>query len=147
MMSARRILPVRVLGFNATETLLLAGMFELSMRRSLAYRSALPGETAALILVDGQARGCIAQARELLAGCPAPVVLLAPTDLGTGWPTLARPLHWARLFEMMDRVLLSAPVPAAPPDIPARPALPARSVRLMPSAMPAPALLRQVTHV
>ncbi len=97
-----RIYRVEVMGFNTTERIMLGSVFNLSLRRSPSYRRAEPGEQGHLLLVDGAHAECIAEANARLAATPINVLLVADTEHPEGWPTIARPLHWARLFKAMD---------------------------------------------
>ncbi len=97
-----RIYTVDVIGFNATERILLGSVFGLSLKRSPSYRRAEPGETAHVRLVDGAQSQCIVQAIERQGEQVLPVVLVGAPELPHGWFETPRPLHWARLFRAMD---------------------------------------------
>jgi CheY-like chemotaxis protein len=97
-----RIYTVDVIGFNATERILLGSVFGLSLKRSPSYRRAEPGETAQVRLVDGAQPQGIEQALARQSEQPLPVVLVGAAELPQGWFETPRPLHWARLFRAMD---------------------------------------------
>ncbi len=97
-----RIYTVEVIGFNATERILLGSVFGLSLKRSPSYRRAESGETAHLRLVDGAQTQAIAQAHERQREQALPVVVVGAAELPPGWFETPRPLHWARLFRALD---------------------------------------------
>jgi len=119
-----RTYTVAVIGFNATERIMLGSIFNLSMRRNPSYRHAEAGQHADLLLVDGANPNFVDEALNTIARDPAAVLLIAEGDLETGWHTIARPLHWARLFKAMDLALgflthgLAAHQPGARPAPP-----------------------------
>jgi len=96
---------VSVIGFNATERIMLGSIFNLSMRRNPSYRQAPSGEHADLLLVDGANPLYVDEAATTVSHDPVAVLLVADGDLDTGWHSLPRPLHWARLFKGMDLAL------------------------------------------
>jgi two-component system cell cycle response regulator len=96
---------VSVIGFNATERIMLGSIFNLSMRRNPNYRQVESNEQPDLLLVDGGNQGFVDEAMNVINRQPAAVLLIAENDLDTGWHSLPRPLHWARLFKSMDLAL------------------------------------------
>ena len=104
-----RIYTVEVIGFNATERILLGSVFGLSLKRSPSYRRAESGETAHLRLVDGAQTQAIAQAHERQREQALPVVVVGAAELPPGWFETPRPLHWARLFRALDPLMPAAP--------------------------------------
>jgi two-component system cell cycle response regulator len=115
---------VAVIGFNATERIMLGSIFNLSMRRNPSYRQAESSQHSDLLLVDGANPNFVDEALNSIARQPAAVLLIAGGDLETGWHAIARPLHWARLFKAMDLTLgflthgLAAHQPGARPAPP-----------------------------
>ncbi|MFO1318476.1 MAG: response regulator [Burkholderiales bacterium] len=113
---------VEVLGFNATEHLVLGSIFGLSARRHPRFvRHDRAEDAPDLFLVDADDPKAMADLRMRGAPPGVPVVLIGVTDHGTGWPRLARPLQWARLFEVFDTALLgpaASPASEAARDIP-----------------------------
>lgn len=104
---------VEVLGFNATEQLVLGSIFGLSARRQPRFvRHAQTDRPPDLFLVDADDPHAMAELRNRQAPQGVPVVLIGVTDHGTGWTRLGRPLQWARLFEAFDAALLG---PVSPP--------------------------------
>src|SRR5579864_9852717 len=97
-----RFYKTQVIGFNATERIMLGSIFNLSTRRNPSYRPAEAGEAPHLLLVDGAHPSFVDEALSTISRQPAAVLLIADGDLDTGWHSLARPLHWARLFNAMD---------------------------------------------
>ena len=95
---------VEVIGFNATERIVLGSIFNLSARRTPRYENYQGGVHGQphIMLVDAADPQFIEQAKMLLATRPTPAVLVGDRDFGTGWPVVGRPLQWARLFRAFD---------------------------------------------
>ena len=106
---------VEVIGFNATERIVLGSIFNLSARRTPRYEN-FPGGVQSqphIMLVDAADPKFIEQAKMLLATRPTPVVLVGDRDFGTGWPVVGRPLQWARLFRAFDTQVARGRTPRA----------------------------------
>ena len=115
---------VCVLGFNATEQLVLGSIFGLSARRNPKFvRHAEGGAEPDIFLVDADDVAAVTALVARNADRRVPTILIGASDHGTGWPRLSRPLQWARLFVAFDISIrprtpppgASAPEPAAPP--------------------------------
>ena len=93
-----RAYTVEVIGFNATERIVLGSIFNLSARRTPRYLQYQGGVTGRpdLILADTHDSQHIEQAKILNGTHDIPVILVGDRDHGTGWPVVARPLQWAR---------------------------------------------------
>jgi two-component system, cell cycle response regulator len=113
---------VEVIGFNATERIVLGSIFNLSARRTPRYEHHQGGIQSQphIMLVDAADPKFIEQAKMLLATRPTPVVLVGDRDFGTGWPVVGRPLQWARLFRAFD-LAVGAIAGGAATDAAARP--------------------------
>lgn len=120
---------VDVIGFNPTERIVLASIFNLSQRRMPRYEERASGldELADVLLVDAADAGCVEQAKMIVAARTTPVILVGDRDQGTGWPVVPRPLQWARLFRALD-LAVGAPgfggAAALAPDNVPTPAIP-----------------------
>ena len=103
-----RTFSVDVIGFNATERIVLGSIFNLSTRRAPKYEAFAGLATSGtrrqpdIILADSADPQHIERAKVLHDGGGAPVVLVGDNDRGTGWPVIPRPLQWARLFRAFD---------------------------------------------
>ncbi|MBI1397937.1 MAG: response regulator [Betaproteobacteria bacterium] len=97
---------VRVLGFNATENLVLGSIFGLAARRNPKYfRQVQETGEPDLCLVDADDPDAMAGFLTRHAAHGTPAVLIGRHDHGTGLPCLPRPLQWARLFVAFDQAL------------------------------------------
>ena len=105
--AAERAFSVEVIGFNATERIVLGSIFNLSARRTPRYQQHHGGSDAGstrpdLILVDASDPQFVEQAKRLHATHNVPVTMVGDQDHATGWPLIGRPLQWARLFKACD---------------------------------------------
>jgi len=107
---------VCVLGFNATEQLVLGSIFGLSARRNPKFvRHAEGGAEPDIYLVDADDVAAVTTLVSRNAERRVPTILIGASDHGTGWPRLSRPLQWARLFVAFDISIR----PRTPPPGPA----------------------------
>jgi two-component system, cell cycle response regulator len=108
-----RTYTVSVIGFNRTEQIVLNSIFALSARRTPKFVPLAAGAgTPDLYLVDASSPEYIEFLQLRNPAKRVPSILIGDTDSGTGWPVLARPLQWARLFKAFDLAVES--LPAAP---------------------------------
>lgn len=111
---------VEVLGFTDTEQTVLASVFGLSSRRVPKFlRHKLADAPPDIFLVDASDPAAIKQLSYRNESRKIPVILVGDSDCGTGWPVLARPIRWMKLFQAFDTAIAapSAQIPAksAPP--------------------------------
>lgn len=94
---------VCVLGFNATEQLVLGSIFGLSARRNPKFVRHVEGAAEPdIYLVDADDVAAVTALVSRNAERRVPTILIGASDHGTGWPRLSRPLQWARLFVAFD---------------------------------------------
>jgi len=106
---------VAVVGFNATELLVLGSIFGLAAKRIPRFvRHTDRATRPDLFLADADDASRIAELLQRNADGGAPVVLVGSSDHGTGWPILSRPLQWAKVIVAFDHAI-RATVSAAPP--------------------------------
>jgi twitching motility two-component system response regulator PilG len=113
-MTTDRNFYVDVIGFNATERLLLSSIFGMAARRDPGFlqREATATHPADLYLVDGDDAAAMNEFRAVSARFPAPAVRVGAPDPACGLPTVQRPIQWARLLQSFDEAVLEAPHPA-----------------------------------
>ena len=109
---------VAVHGFNQTERIVLGSIFGLSARRSPKFLQHNPsqGGVPDLYLVDASDAASIQMLKSMAPQDRVPTILIGDWDHGTGWPVLARPIQWTRLFKAFD--LAVAQHSAARADMP-----------------------------
>jgi len=113
---------VAVVGFNATELLVLGSIFGLAAKRIPRFvRHTDPATQPDLFLADADDASAIAELLRRNADRRRPVVLVGSSDHGTGWPLLPRPLQWANVIVAFDHAI-RATAPVAPPAPVASPA-------------------------
>lgn len=115
---------VAVVGFNATELLVLGSIFGLAAKRIPRFvrhtdASTLPD----LFLADADDAKAVAELLRRNADGRVPVVLVGESDHGTGWPVLPRPLQWASVIVAFDHAIratepVAAPAPEPLPVVP-----------------------------
>ena len=94
---------VEVIGFNQTERIVLSSIFGLSARRQPKFtQHSSVSFSPDLFLVDSSDRQAMALFNERNASRRVPAIMIGETDHGSGYPLLARPLQWTRLFKAFD---------------------------------------------
>jgi two-component system, cell cycle response regulator len=114
---------VAVVGFNATELLVLGSIFGLAAKRIPKFvRHTDPVAAPDLFLADADDAAAVAELLRRNADGRVPVVLVGASDHGTGWPLLPRPLQWASVIVAFDHAIRAtapavspSPEPVAPP--------------------------------
>jgi two-component system, cell cycle response regulator len=121
----QRMYTVEVIGFNETERIVLGSIFTLSARRSPTYTpySCVDPTASAppdLFLVDAADSASVVDLLRRNGDGKVRTLLIGEEDHNTGWPVLARPLQWARLFVALDAAVANAAVgiPAVPGGAP-----------------------------
>lgn len=105
-----RVYTVSVIGFNRTEQIVLNSIFALSARRTPRFTPLPGGGSPDLYLVDGSSPEYLEFLQLRNPHRLSPSIVVGDNDGGTGWPVLARPLQWARLFKAFDLAVEGAPV-------------------------------------
>lgn len=94
---------VEVIGFNQTERIVLSSIFGLSARRQPKFtQHSSVSFSPDLFLVDSSDQQAVALFNERNATRRVPAIMIGESDHGTGFPLLARPLQWTRLFKAFD---------------------------------------------
>jgi twitching motility two-component system response regulator PilG len=115
---------VEVIGFNATERIVIGSIFALSQRRPPVF--AQKGRESAgkpdVYLVDASDPRSVATLVSTNVARDVPAVLIGEHDHGTGWTVLGRPIQWARVLKGLNAAIGPKSVPPsdplAIPDIP-----------------------------
>lgn len=138
---------VEVIGFNQTERIVLSSIFGLSARRQPKFvQHSTVAYSPDLFLVDASDAQAVAMFNERNGSRRVPAILIGDSDHGTGYPLLARPLQWTRLFKAFDSAIAEDSAPQQqlnrtmpniiPPSSLAPAGIPPASAP--PTAMPAP---------
>jgi CheY-like chemotaxis protein len=94
---------VEVIGFNQTERIVLSSIFGLSARRQPKFtQHSSVSFSPDLFLVDASDQQAMTHFNERNAMRRVPAIMIGESDHGTGFPLLARPLQWTRLFKAFD---------------------------------------------
>jgi CheY-like chemotaxis protein len=94
---------VEVIGFNQTERIVLSSIFGLSARRQPKFtQHSSVSFSPDLFLVDSSDAQAMALFNERNATRRVPAIMIGESDHGSGYPLLARPLQWTRLFKAFD---------------------------------------------
>ena len=94
---------VEVIGFNQTERIILSSIFGLSARRAPKFtQHTSVAFQPDLFLVDASDQHAVALFRERNSSRSIPAIMIGDTDCGLGYPVLARPLQWTKLFKAFD---------------------------------------------
>jgi CheY-like chemotaxis protein len=94
---------VEVIGFNQTERIVLSSIFGLSARRQPKFtQHSSVSFSPDLFLVDASDQQAMALFNERNAARRVPAIMIGESDHGSGYPLLARPLQWTRLFKAFD---------------------------------------------
>lgn len=127
---------VEVIGFNQTELMALTSVFDLSSRRvpKFARHNAF-GTPPDIFLVDANDIAAVRLLGERNASGLTPTIMVGDSNHGTGWPLLARPIRWMKLFQAFDVAIGprsgKTPTPAMAPGT-ARPFVAAKSPATQP---------------
>ncbi len=98
---------VELLGFNDGESSLLVSTFRLTDRRLYSYAQDEAGRTD-LYLVNADNAAAMAELRGRGPNLYCPAVLIGSAEDGQPWPVVERPIHWSRLFDTLDKVMVIA---------------------------------------
>ena len=99
---------VEVIGFNQTERIVLSSIFGLSARRQPKFtQHSSVSFSPDLFLVDSSDQQAMTLFNERNALRRVPAIMIGESDHGTGFPLLARPLQWTRLFKAFDLAIVS----------------------------------------
>lgn len=121
---------VEVIGFNQTELMALASVFDLSSRRVPKFvRHAAADTPPDILLVDANDPEAVRLLGARNASGHIPTIMIGDSNQGTNWPVLARPIRWMKLFQAFDVAIGSpaaeAPKPALAPPVAASVVAPA----------------------
>lgn len=100
---------VDVIGFNPVERSMLASIFALAARRDPGFVQYDPASTvsgsADIYLVDAENPEALSEFRLLSKRANLPAVLVGAGGDSLGFPTLPRPLQWARLLQALEETV------------------------------------------
>jgi twitching motility two-component system response regulator PilG len=103
---------VDVIGFNPVERSMLASIFALAARRDPAFVQYDPASTvsgsADIYLVDAENPEAMNEFRTLSKRANLPAVMVGAGAGKAGFPTLPRPLQWARLLQALEDTVMAA---------------------------------------
>jgi two-component system, cell cycle response regulator len=100
---------LEMLGFTEPEKSLLSSTFRLTGRRAFSYAAAgAPGERTDIYLVNADNPAGMSQLRARAPNPHAPAVLIGRNAVEGQWPLAEKPIHWMRLFELLDRQMIAA---------------------------------------
>ena len=103
---------VDVIGFNPVERSMLTSIFALAARRDPGFVQYDPATTASgaadIYLVDAENAEAVNEFRMLSKRSNLPAVMVGPEGESLGFPTLPRPLQWARLLQALEETVASA---------------------------------------
>jgi twitching motility two-component system response regulator PilG len=103
---------VDVIGFNPVERSMLTSIFALAARRDPGFVQYDPATTgtgsADIYLVDAENAEALNEFRMLSKRSNLPAVMIGPEGDSLGFPTLPRPLQWARLLQALEETVASA---------------------------------------
>ncbi|MBC7503118.1 MAG: response regulator [Herminiimonas sp.] len=104
-----RTFNLEMLGFSHAEKTMLVSTFRLTGRRQLAYAELIADEGRAdIYLVNSDSSEALTQLAARSPNIHAPAVLIGNGPNLTDWPVIAKPIHWMRLFEQLDTLMLAA---------------------------------------
>ncbi len=135
---------VEVIGFNPTELMALASVFELSSRRVPKFARHNAADTPPdIFLIDASDAAAVKQLQERNPTGAIPTILIGDSNCGTNWPVFPRPIRWMRLFQAFDAAIGAsageAPKPAVAPPVAASAAAPSPAAKSAPSVVGASA--------
>jgi two-component system, cell cycle response regulator len=103
---------VDVIGFNPVERSMLTSIFALAARRDPGFVQYDPAATvsgaADIYLVDAENPEALNEFRMLSKRTNLPAVMVGPEGESLGFPTLPRPLQWARLLQALEETVAAA---------------------------------------
>ena len=103
---------VDVIGFNPVERSMLASIFALAARRDPGFVQYDPASTvsgsADIYLVDAENPEAMNEFRTLSKRANLPAVMVGAGAEKAGFPTLPRPLQWARLLQALEDTVTAA---------------------------------------
>ncbi len=100
---------LEILGFSDAEKNMLCSTFRLTGRRAFYYaEAAAPGERTDIYLVNSDSADGMQQLRQRAPNAHAPAVLIGRGAADSDWPRLGKPVHWMRLFELLDGQMQAA---------------------------------------
>ena len=103
---------VDVIGFNLVERSMLTSIFALAARRDPGFVQYDPATTASgaadIYLVDAENPDSVNEFRMLSKRTNLPAVMVGPEGDSLGFPTLPRPLQWARLLQALEESVAAA---------------------------------------
>jgi twitching motility two-component system response regulator PilG len=103
---------VDVIGFNPVERSMLASIFALAARRDPGFVQYDPASTvsgsADIYLVDAENAEALNEFKTLSKRANLPAVMIGPGGESLGFPTLPRPLQWARLLQALEDTVSGA---------------------------------------
>lgn len=94
---------LELLGFTAAENSLLSSTFRLSTRRPFRYAEADRGERPDIYIANADNAEGLHALRECRPNVHAPAILIGRMAATLEWPLVQKPIHWTRLFDMLDQ--------------------------------------------
>lgn len=91
-----------MLGFSAAEKDMLSTTFRLTGRRVFCYAAITPGDRPDIYLVNADSPDGMNQLAARSPNVHAPAVLIGRGPVASEWPLVEKPVHWIRLFELLD---------------------------------------------
>lgn len=100
----QRTYSVDLIGFSTADRTVFASTFALSLRRPIRYLHHLESATRPdLYLVDADDLKSMVEFAARSPDAMHPAILIGADTHGTQWPSVARPIRWMKLFELLDR--------------------------------------------
>jgi len=100
---------LEMLGFPEAEKTMLLSTFRLTGRRAFFYgERATPQDRTDIYLVNADNPEGLTQLAARSPNVKAPAVLIGRTPATIGWPQVAKPIQWMRLFEQLDTLMQAA---------------------------------------
>jgi len=100
----QRTYSVDLIGFSTADRTVFASTFALSQRRPIRYLHHLESATRPdLYLIDADDLKAMVEFAARSPDAMHPAILIGADTHGTQWPSVARPIRWMKLFELLDR--------------------------------------------
>ncbi len=100
----QRTYSVDLIGFSTADRTVFASTFALSQRRPIRYVHHLESAMRPdLYLVDADDLKAMVEFSARSPDAMHPAILIGADAHGTQWPSVARPIRWMKLFELLDR--------------------------------------------